>query len=120
MTPDELEKKLLVATIEGKFYGNFFIQHYEPIYKREPDRFRPYFLNNPTSAYYFAYHIDKMPRNDTRKAVCKSSYWAFMYAKFIDKAPHKETWEAVLDSTSPSESSNYIRHFGVEAMETLK
>ena len=40
-------------------------------------------------------HIDKCAHEDTRKAACKNSKYAYLYMINIDKSFHKDTWEAV-------------------------
>ena len=48
-------------------------------------------------AFLYAYHVDKCPRDDTRKAICShpnlkwSAEYAFYYARDIDKGSKENT-----------------------------
>jgi len=49
-------------------------------------------------SYRYAYHVDKEPHPETRKAACRDTNYAFWYSKYIDKCPHEETRMAVCSS----------------------
>lgn len=42
-------------------------------------------------AYYFAQHVDKGPREDTRAAACRDPKFAYMYALHVDLCPREDT-----------------------------
>ena len=48
-------------------------------------------LGSARCAYYYAYHIDQKPTNETRTATCKEPWYAFLYARDVDKKPTDET-----------------------------
>ena len=51
-------------------------------------------MQSSYSAYYYAKHVDKCPRDDTREAACKDSQCAYFYARDVDQKPRKDTREA--------------------------
>ena len=50
---------------------------------------------NSEFAYFYAFDIDKCPREITRNAACKDPKCAYLYAKDIDKGFHEDTWKAI-------------------------
>ena len=94
---DDLEKRILSSILTNRlFYGDpkLFIQEYQKQLKQDKGRFRPYFLESPQAAYWFAKIIDEKPRDDTRTASCAHGFWAYFYALNVDKKPCEETKKA--------------------------
>lgn len=63
--------------------------------KKDPDRYRGYFINDPEWACYFAYHIDGKPRDDTRAISCTTKWTAYYYAFMVEEKFHPVSWEAL-------------------------
>ena len=53
-------------------------------------------LSDAHCAYYYALHVDKGARDDTRAAVLGSARYAYRYARYVDKGPRDDTRAAVL------------------------
>ena len=99
MTVEELEKKVIAASLNGNYDYLYALVAVVVVEQTDtmaldPDRFRPYYLTNPELAYWFAREVDKGPRDDTREACCKDPNYSHSYATNIDKCPHDLTRKA--------------------------
>lgn len=48
-------------------------------------------LQCPMLTFYYAFHVDKAPMDDTRAGACKDPAWAYQYAFYVDKTPRTDT-----------------------------
>ena len=94
MTKQEFEIKLIEDLVKGIDTIYDYFQDNIVVLQKNKDYFREYFLNNPRSAYWYAYDVDECPTDDTRKASCKDPYYAYCYAYYVDKCPRKDTRKA--------------------------
>ena len=91
-----IEKFILNAKLENKKSERSLVNGLTKELRRDPDKYRPYFLNDPSGAYYYAILVDRGPRDDTRTAACMLAKEAYYYAACVDKKPHDETRKACL------------------------
>lgn len=105
MTPYKLEKKLIELTVNASDGFFFLYQLYANIetISEDPERFRPYFIKDPSFAYEFASNIDRGPKDCMREVCCKDPYYAYMYAIMIDKKARWDTYENL--------TSHYKEHY---------
>ena len=127
------EKQLIAKYLDGNLSSQFIGENIDELQK-DPNKYRPYCLNNPETAYWFALyvdkssgdetrkacsrdpfiaydyasHLDKTPLPETRKGACTNPWVAFCYAKNIDKGPHEDTWKAVQGSEYQDKYYNFI------------
>ena len=100
----EFEKQLIEYFLTDEDYKEGYgvedyIRSCSEELKKDPDRYRGYFINDPALACYFAYYVDKKPRDDMRKVACKTDWTAYYYAYMVDGRYHPDTW-AVIEGTA--------------------
>lgn len=66
-------------------------------------------LKDPVYAFFYAYSVDRCPREDTRNAVLGSPTYAFYYAADVDKCPREDTRRAA--SKDPEIAERYAEMF---------
>ena len=84
-------KKFLSDMVVGIDIILSYLVHNQAAFRNCKDMFRPYFLNDPEWAFYFAYQIDRKPRDDTREVSCRKAKYAFNYAYHIDEKAREDT-----------------------------
>lgn len=88
-----LEKIILKALLENDLdqLESLVLSKHDRTMRKDPDKYRDYFLKSPSAAYYYARLVDREPHEDTRKAASENPSTSYVYALHVDYGPHAVT-----------------------------